>query len=367
MRIAFITRSTLHSVPGGDSVQILQTAKYLRLLEADVDIKLSNEKIEYGQYDAFHFFNLIRPADILPHLKRISKPIFLTPILVDYDEYDRLHRKGLSGGILRMFSADGKEYVKAVGRGLRGQDSFPTLTYLLKGHKRSIRTILEKVNCVLPNSEGEHRAMVGMYGVERECVVIPNGIDPSVFGKVFLTQRTAAGQAVKRVLCVARFEGLKNQLNLIKALSDTEFNLTLIGKASPNQPGYYRECKRIASSNVKFIDHIPQEELVQHYLDADIHVLPSWFETCGLSSLEAAAMGCQVVITDKGYAREYFGDDAFYCEPGSPPSILDAVRKASLNLKPSTLNSSLPARIHEHYTWPESARLTFFAYQKFLP
>ena len=40
-------------------------------------------------------------------------------------------------------------------------------------------------------------------------------------------------------------------------------------------------------------------------------------------------MGCNIVITEKGFTREYFGDDAFYCEPGDPESIYNAVENAA--------------------------------------
>ena len=86
---------------------------------------------------------------------------------------------------------------------------------------------------------------------------------------------------------------------------------------------------KLAAKNIHFIDHLPQEELIHYYQKAKVHVLPSWFETCGLSTLEAAAMGCNIVITNKGYASEYFNDHAFYCDPSSPASILDAIYKAS--------------------------------------
>ena len=105
------------------------------------------------------------------------------------------------------------------------------------------------------------------------------------------------------VLCVARIEGIKNQYNLIRALNDTAYKLILIGDAAPNQKGYYRQCKKIAAANISFLDYLPQEQLVDHYAAAKVHVLPSWFEVCGLSSLEAAAMGCRLVITDNGYAE----------------------------------------------------------------
>jgi glycosyltransferase involved in cell wall biosynthesis len=101
-------------------------------------------------------------------------------------------------------------------------------------------------------------------------------------------------------------------------LNNSKYTLLLVGSPAPNQKSYYNECRRIAAENIFFYDHVPQEELISYYKRAKVHALPSWFETCGLSSLEAAAMGCNVMITDKGYTREYFGNDAFYCEPGDP-------------------------------------------------
>ncbi|MGN6639147.1 MAG: glycosyltransferase family 4 protein, partial [Mucilaginibacter sp.] len=162
------------------------------------------------------------------------------------------------------------------------------------------------------------------------------------------------------VLCVARIEGIKNQLNLIRALNDTPFQLFLVGSHAPNQKGYYDECRRIASSNITFIDRVPQTELLKYYQEAKVHVLPSWFETTGLSSLEAAAMGCNIVITDKGDAGEYFGDKAFYCDPGDPQSILQAVERAS----DTPYNEDLHKMIIERYTWKQAAIETHKAYQQ---
>ena len=64
MRVVFITRATLYSVKGGDTLQVLQTARHLEELGIQVDIRLTNERISYDQYDLLHFFNIIRPADI---------------------------------------------------------------------------------------------------------------------------------------------------------------------------------------------------------------------------------------------------------------------------------------------------------------
>jgi hypothetical protein len=88
MKVALIARSSLLSAKGGDTVQVQQTARCLRELGVQADIRLAREKINYGEYDLLHFFNLVRPADILPHIQSSITPFVVTPILVDYSEYD---------------------------------------------------------------------------------------------------------------------------------------------------------------------------------------------------------------------------------------------------------------------------------------
>jgi glycosyltransferase involved in cell wall biosynthesis len=356
MRVAFITRSTLFSVAGGDSIHIEQTAKALRELGTEVDILLTNSKINYGNYNVFHFFNLNRPADILSHVDKIGNPFFLSPILIDYSEYDKNHRKGFTGWILRRFSADTNEYIKSVSRWLMGRDSLQSKKFLWLGQKRSIRKLVENCTALLVNSEMELIALEKKYDISKQASVIPNGIDASLF-----YPDPAISRDNKLVLCVARIEGIKNQLNLIRALNDTEYTLLLIGSPAPNQKAYAEECRRIAGSNIIFKSKMPQQELLQYYNKAKVHVLPSWFETCGLSSLEAAAMGCNLVITDKGYAKEYFRGDAFYCDPSDPVSIRKAVESASS----SGPNDSFQSLVSHQYTWKNAARLTLEAYKKF--
>jgi glycosyltransferase involved in cell wall biosynthesis len=116
----------------------------------------------------------------------------------------------------------------------------------------------------------------------------------------------------------------------------------------------------VAAGNVFFINHLPQQELAAYYAAANIHVLPSWFEVCGLSSLEAAAMGCRVVITDNGYARSYFNDDAFYCDPAKPESILQAVEKAVA----SEPDNRLQQKVIQNYSWQKTATDTLAVYKK---
>ncbi len=355
MRVVMIARTTLFTVRGGDTIQVIQTATNLARYNIIVDIKLTNEKIKYEQYDLIHFFNISRPADILFHIRKSGKPFVISPIFIDYSEYDQFYRKGIAGIIFRFLSADGIEYLKTMARWISGKDKLMSLEYAWKGQRNSVIEILKKAKLLLPNSHSEYKRLVQRYDCNQEYVVIPNGIDEGLF-----EYKPAVVKDPLLVICVARIEGIKNQFNLIRALNNSKFNLVIIGAAAPNQMGYYRSCRELAADNIRFIDHLPQEELVDYYQKATVQVLPSWFETTGLSSLEAAAMGCNIVITDKGDTKEYFGTDATYCDPISPENIYIAVEKAA----ELSFNDSMQKKILTHYTWDQATIRTIEAYKR---
>lgn len=357
IKVAMIARSTLYTAKGGDTVQALETARSLIAHGISVDVKLTDEDIDYNNYDLLHFFNITRPADMLCHINRSGKPFVVSTILIDYSEYDKYYRKGISGMLFRLLPADSIEYLKAISRKLKGNDKLMSLPYIWKGHKGSIKEILKKAKLLLPNSNSEYRRLKKQYGCNGNYIVVPNGVDPALFH---------FDQSIEKdptlVLCVARIEGIKNQFNLIKAINNSKYKLMIIGSPAQNQLDYYRACREIAGPNISFIEQLPQEALVNYYQRAKVHVLPSWFETTGLSSLEAAAMGCSIVITDKGDAKEYFGSDAAYCGPASPESIYAAVEKAAS----LPLSTGLRTKIISRYTWQQATLRTVEAYESII-
>jgi hypothetical protein len=155
MKVAFITRSTLYSVPGGDTVQVVQTARQLTDMGIGVEILLSKEAIPYEKFDLLHFFNIIRPADILYHSKKAKKPFVVSTILCSYSEYDKHHRKGI-GALFTYLPGDGVEYLKTIARWLLGKDHLSSYDYIWKGQRKSIIEILHRATMILPNSESEY-------------------------------------------------------------------------------------------------------------------------------------------------------------------------------------------------------------------
>jgi glycosyltransferase involved in cell wall biosynthesis len=355
MRIAFISRSSLFDDPGGDTIQMEQTAQYLKTFGVNVDIIANGQDYSAAHYDLLHFFNLIRPGEVLPHLKS-GVPAVISPIYVDYSFSDQNARKGISANISKVLDKNKIEYIKAGIRFIKGKDTQISKEYFLNGHKRSMQKVLNQVRYILPNSESEYSRIKTDFQMNVPYAVIPNG--STAFFKYEGNQRM-----INSILCVARIEPRKNQLNLIKAINASpELSLTIIGDPGKNSFDYYEECKSIAGERVQFISGISQSSLIEHYHRSHIHVLASWFETTGLSSLEAGTSGCQLVISKYGDASDYFKDFVEYCDPGNVESIRGAIMAAIKR----PLNNQLSEFLLKNYTWQVAAEKTLEVYRKVL-
>ena len=209
----------------------------------------------------------------------------------------------------------------------------------------------ESADLLLPNSEAEARTIISELGITTPTHVVPNAADAELFTPPERVARSG-------VLYVGRIEPHKNQLGLIRALRMTGIGLTIAGPPHPHHPQYFEACIAAAGPDVVFTGALNPAELVPLYQQAQVHAMPSFFETTGLSSLEAALCECGVVTTDRGYAREYFDGHAYYCDPTSESSIRTAI--ATAIQRPLT---GMRERALERYTWPHAAAATVAAYE----
>jgi glycosyltransferase involved in cell wall biosynthesis len=358
MKVLFVSRSTLYSSYGGDTVQIENTAKYLRRLGVEVDISIDGTK-KPEDYDIVHFFNMIRPDDIIGLLENpISPVLVVSPIYVDYSESERLSPDWRRRATSRLLGRDSSEYIKAMLRCLRGNGAIKNKRFLFTGQRASIRFLLSNTCMLLPNSESELERVRRDYGYTGPARIVPNAIDTEIFDGC-LGPDNVPSIYEDAVICVGRIEYRKNQLALIEALNGTGYKVFIIGNAAPNQSTYYEKCRGRAMSNITFIGHMEQQYLAQIYRKARVHVLPSYFETTGLVSLEAAYCGCRIVVTDRGDQKEYFQGLAEFCSPDDVASIRAAVDRAYRD------SSDLSAReiIKQKYTWATTAVETLSSYQ----
>lgn len=364
MKILFQARPNLFTSFGGDSVQILKTKEHLEKLGVSVDI--STELCpDVDEYDLIHAFNITTPQDIITCLKfakEKNKKTLLSTIYVDYGEFERRARGGIAQVLFNLISVNKIQYIKIFLKAIKNKDfNSGTLEILKSGYYNSIKKVLSLVDMHLPNSYSEMNRLISDFNLKDvRYSVVPNAIDTLLFNYDSVDSKKKEFEGC--ILSVGRIEGRKSHLNLVRAVKDLPYKLVIIGKASPNQKSYYNKVKREAGENVIFIDHIDHNELPIYYKSAKVHCLISWMETTGLVSLEAGAMGCNIVITDKGDTKEYFKDNAYYCEPDDIDSIKNAINKAY----ESPINYGFINEISEKYNWNVTAKKTLEAYHKLL-
>ncbi len=346
----------MYSVFGGDSVQVQKTAAELRKLGVQADVYKASDTINYEQYDLLHFFNIIRPSDHLYHIRRSNKPYVVSTIYLEYSGFDRRGRGAGHRLLFGLLRESGAEYIKNLFRFFKRQDKLISTEYIW-GHHRAIKSILRNAAAILPNSQSEGNRVVRDFGFEGSSYVVPNGIDADIFGEI-----PGDVKREHKVICVAQVFGMKNQHLVIDACKKLGVALDIIGNPPPNHTGYYEMCRRIAGPDVSFYGFLTQEQLVRHYASAKVHALPSWFETTGLSSLEAAAQGCNLVVSSLGDTADYFDGYAWFCTPDDHSSVADAIAKAL----EAPADMAMRSVVLENYTWKRAAMVTLDAYTKVL-
>lgn len=363
MKVLFQTRTNLFDAPGGDMVQMLKTKEFLEKLGVQVDISLEFEP-DLSSYDLVHLFNLMEPQDIylqMLNAKKQNKKIVLSTIYGLYTEFERNARGGLFQKLANILSPYQINYIKTIVK-LASEKRFHSGAYKMvyKGFYGLMKEIVDNTSVFMPNSVSEMNRVAAEFDLKNyNYYNIPNAIDKKVFSNdehATIVNKYAKYQDC--ILCAARIEGRKSTLNLVKAVKDTNYKLVLVGKESQNQKKYVEQVHQEAGENVVFLGAISHEDLCDLYKVAKVHALVSWMETPGLSSLEAAAMDCNIVVTRKGDTYDYFEDFAFYCEPDNVASI----KKAIDNAFSTPLNPALKQKVLENYIWEKTAHETLKGY-----
>lgn len=152
--------------------------------------------------------------------------------------------------------------------------------------------------------------------IRKKSVVIPNGINKMFLNNIPSIKTKRDG--VIRVIQVGEINKNKNQLATVKACellrnAGQEVMLKIIGKCSDKK--YLQKLQSFQFVN--YIGSIKQKDLIDHYRNADVFVMPSRHETFGLSYAEAMSQGLPVIYTKNE------GFDGFFLE-GSIGYSVDA-------------------------------------------
>lgn len=368
MKILMQIRANAYTLQGGDTIQMQKTKASLEKKGHSVDVSLELRP-DLSSYDVVHLFNVTRVQETYIQMQNAvkqKKPVVLSTIYWPNTEFEKQGGTGIRGLLGRVFTIDQMESLKALAKffvfGNRDEGTRYLMTH---SYQKMQRFILENADVYLPNAMEEMNQIaihLGYHAKEEQIVVVPNAIDVSAVQQAMDTQKNKYGKYRDWLICVGRIDMRKNQIKLIEAIKGSKYHLLLVGKRSPGQKSYFAKVMEMIKDNpnIEYIDQVPNEELYQIYKECRVSILPSWFETPGLVSLEAASMGCNIVVSPKGTTKDYFGKYAFYCDVMDKDSIRQQI-DAAYN---APYQEEFIKTIMEQYTWDAAAEATIRGYEK---
>ena len=373
MKVLMIGRPGTFNNYGGDRIQIENTAKELRLLGVDVDIS-DNSTNDFSKYDLVHIFQLDWNPWCYSYVKAAksqNKKIILSPIHHNIDEVRRFddtyafdYRR-----ISRVLFKDQfkRDTFKDVYRALLKPALIPfTLFEVFYGLKKMFQFAINNSDLLLVQTEREAQDLKEAFGTSFKWKKVSNGV-----GNLFL-EKPAGDTSLgiqNFILSVGRIEPRKNQLSIIEAVKklreETKEDIKLVfvgakGKHKHYEYFYLFDKEINANHWIKHINFIPYESMPSIYADCKVCVSASWFETTGLTSLEALISGANAVAAGCR-AKEYLGNYASYCDPGDITSIKEAIKKEFYAPRPE-----IPYDLKVKYTWKNTAIQTLEAYNSLL-
>jgi glycosyltransferase involved in cell wall biosynthesis len=360
-RVLMLTHQNALHMLGGGETQLFETLLALRgegvVADVSASLRLSEEP-----YDLMHVFSLYH-ADKVDPLNRAEKPLVVSTIFRDNAAF---YPVMVGAAVFRQ--EDAAQVERALRAWKQGNLHVQGLDAASLDEPAEVRRVkqqvVERAQLLLPNCRWELSALRRYFGPsDKPAHVVPNAVRPERF--LHATPDAFVQRFGLRdfVLCAARIEPFKNQLMLIWALRDTDIPIVLAGKVSDSEYGAL--CERWAGKNVHFVGELAPDLLASAYAAARVHAMPSWAETPGLTSMEAALAGCAIVVGNQGAEREYFGDFAYYCNPADIDSVREAVL-AAWEDRDVARREAFREYILKRYTWSETARVTAEAYEQIL-
>lgn len=353
MNVLLYPRRRAPAQKGGDFIALQET---IRALEPrDVHCTISTDaSLDLTPYDVVHLYSLGDPYSAIPfalNAQRQRKPIVTTPIYWRHNQWLNARLHPAPHRIEHSLAALARDEQARVLRMIQVEEAIYTGAH---------RLVIELAARVLALSDMERAILRDDFGAREEQLAVTfNGVNPSFAqGNAERFLQSHHIPARDFVLCVARVDERKNTIGLIRAWNRETVPLVLVGRA-PNH-AYLEMCRAISGPHVYFLGALSPAEVADAGAAAKVHVMASWWEEQGLAALEASLAGCNIVMTQNGPGREYFGDACFTCDPADEDSIHAAVREAL----DAPRQPALAARVRKHFTWNLTADVLIRMYEQ---
>jgi len=341
MRVLLVPFPDSWRVEGGHRMQQVQTASALR--RAGVGVAIGDLELAFSAgFDIVHYFGDPRPLLRMgqPSGRLVVSPVYFPATF----ELGPTFREGGRGPVIRAVA---RHWARSVRHPFKGRHH--------RGNFQDRIAALATADLIVTNSRAEASLLANDAAQLLPSIrVAHSGVDPVFFTGSAEQGRKMIGEE-PFVLCVGRIEPRKNQLSLARAMQTIPRRLVLVGTVLPGNEAYLEACQRALPALVH-VAHVPWDRLPDLYAAADVHVLPSWYETTGLATLEALAAGTPAVAGRGPCVEDYFGDHVRLHAPRSIRQLRRAITQALEG--PTGYEQELAAT----FSWDRTAKELLDAY-----
>ncbi len=323
---------------GGKEIQLLSYMERINNGNYDVKVKLLDLYNMNEDYDIIHLFGYSNWFyDIVKNIKNNfpNIKIFISPTF-----YYESENKMYIGSLVSSFCP------------------IPNFFYYKK-------FFLTNSDLIIVNSNAEKNQLIKLFRISKNKIeVIYNYIESDFFifenrENIDLFLKKYGFNKDEYFISVAFLDERKNTLRLLKAFLEVypivKKKLVLVGKYRFRNNEVKNEVEKLIKNNkdkILHIDYIDRKSdlLKSAYLNCKAHLLPSYLETPGLSTLEAGLFKKPVLVGKCKPVEEYFGNKVVYCDPNS----IESIKSGILKVNRQDQNIDLFNLIKERYSEKES-------------
>ncbi len=292
---------------GGMSVYVQQISKHLS--ENHSITVVTGEKADNFKDKNLEFISL----DIFePELNVEDKEIYLQEFknkleeFLDLNSFDVIHAHyWLSGLVARQISNE---------LNIPFIFTSHSLGIFLDGYNKERvdceKIVMTSTNLVTASSVFETMLIADTYKIDENKI---EKITPGVDREIFIPDLSVEKENI--ILSIGRIQEQKGQLQTLKFLNNfkkiqNDFKCYFVGGPSGKHGNEYLEelNQTVKDFNldkhVKFLDDLPQTEIIELFKKAKLLIHTSKFETFGLVAIEANTMGVPVLTTNNGSLME---------------------------------------------------------------
>ena len=205
-------------------------------------------------------------------------------------------------------------------------------------------SILRDASKVIASTKIEARQYKKMSVDKDKIEIVPNGIDLSEYDNLpkrgKFRKKYKIKDEEKMILYLGRIHKIKGIDLLVEAFSDLirelkDVRLVIVG----SDDGFLSMLKMQIDDlkigdKILFTGLIPEKDKLRAYVDADVYVLPSVYETFPVTVLEACACGTPVIVTDRcGIANIVNDNNVGHVVEYNKDQLQDAIFKILTNVE----------------------------------